>query len=265
MGANANPNPSGNQDGAHGGPGPSSSVQGGGGGGGGGGAAANGNPRNGCVAAAVGNSATAQALKHNPGISLEWSAEEQAMLEKRLNEYASLSSVVRYAKIAMELETKTVRDVALRCRWMNKKESGKRRKEDHNLARKNKDKKEKSADPSAKPSSSHLSGRPNVPPYSLPTISMEDDDISVEAIGGATGKLLQRNTEVLNQISTNIKTMQVQDNISLFCQIRDNLATIFNEIKDVPDIMNQMPPIPVKINEELANSMLPTTPSPMQS
>lgn len=39
---------------------------------------------------------------------------------------------------------------------------------------------EKSADPSAKPSSSHLSGRPNVPPYSLPTISMEDDDISVE-------------------------------------------------------------------------------------
>lgn len=31
----------------------------------------------------------------------------------------------------------------------------------------------------------------------------------VAAIGGATGKLLQRNTEVLNQISTNIKTMQV--------------------------------------------------------
>lgn len=33
--------------------------------------------------------------------------------------YASVSSILRYAKIAMELPSKTVRDVALRARWMN--------------------------------------------------------------------------------------------------------------------------------------------------
>jgi hypothetical protein len=32
--------------------------------------------------------------------------------------YASESNLVRYAKIAMKLKDKTVRDVALRCRWM---------------------------------------------------------------------------------------------------------------------------------------------------
>ena len=33
--------------------------------------------------------------------------------------YGSVSSILRYAKIAMELPSKTVRDVALRARWMN--------------------------------------------------------------------------------------------------------------------------------------------------
>jgi len=36
-----------------------------------------------------------------------------------MSRYASDSSVVRYAKIAMQLPNKTVRDVALRSRWMN--------------------------------------------------------------------------------------------------------------------------------------------------
>ncbi|CAN0858010.1 hypothetical protein LINGRAHAP2_LOCUS7037 [Linum grandiflorum] len=54
--------------------------------------------------------------------------------------YASESNIIRYAKIAMQLQSKTVRDVALRCRWMTKKEFSKRRKED-NLSRKSKDKK----------------------------------------------------------------------------------------------------------------------------
>lgn len=33
--------------------------------------------------------------------------------------YASETNIVRYAKIAVLLHNKTVRDVALRCRWMN--------------------------------------------------------------------------------------------------------------------------------------------------
>ncbi|KAL0413769.1 UNVERIFIED_CONTAM: hypothetical protein Sradi_1578600 [Sesamum radiatum] len=65
--------------------------------------------------------------------------------------YASESNIIRYAKIAVQLKNKTVRDVALRCRWMTKKEISKRRKEDFS-ARKCKDRKEKVVDSLAKPS-----------------------------------------------------------------------------------------------------------------
>lgn len=86
MGANANL--SGNRDGTHGG---AASLQGGGDGGGGGAAA--GNPSNGSAAVAGGNFGTAQALKHNPGLSMEWSAEEQAILEEGLNKLLFLTLI----------------------------------------------------------------------------------------------------------------------------------------------------------------------------
>jgi hypothetical protein len=35
-------------------------------------------------------------------------------------------------------------------------------------------------------------------------------------------------------------------------------------INDAPDIMKQMPPLPVKINEELINSLLPRATVPIQ-
>ena len=35
-----------------------------------------------------------------------------------MHRYASEPTIVRYAKIAMKMKDKTVRDVALRCRWM---------------------------------------------------------------------------------------------------------------------------------------------------
>ncbi|KAB1213247.1 hypothetical protein CJ030_MR5G009658 [Morella rubra] len=206
-----------------------------------------------------------QAMKHNPGISLEWSAEEQAILEEGLTNYPSESNIIRYAKIAMLLQNKTVRDVALRCRWMTKKENSKRRKEEHNLTRKNKDKKERVNDPSAK--LSHFAARPNVPPYAPPIIPMDNDDgISFKAIGGPTGELLEQNAQVLNQISANLAALQIPDNINLFCQTRDNIHRIMADlsVNDTPEVMKQMPPLPVKVNEELANSILPRTNLPMQ-
>lgn len=35
-------------------------------------------------------------------------------------------------------------------------------------------------------------------------------------------------------------------------------------VNDTPEVMKQMPPLPVKVNEELANSILPRTNLPMQ-
>ncbi|XP_058198104.1 uncharacterized protein LOC131313679 isoform X2 [Rhododendron vialii] len=201
--------------------------------------------------------ATQAALRHNPGISVEWTADEQSLLEELLTKYASERNIVRYAKIAMELKDKTVRDVALRCRWMNKKENGKRRKEDHSSTRKNKDKKEKVADPMAK-SAPHATNRSSGPPYAQPVISMDSDDgISYKAIGGVTGELLEQNAHALDQISANFAAFKMHENINLFCQARNNILTILNDLNDTPEIMKQMPPLPVKLNEELANSILP--------
>ncbi|KAH9606113.1 hypothetical protein KSS87_007255 [Heliosperma pusillum] len=84
------------------------------------------------------NSGILSGIKHNPGISTHWTAEEQAVFDDGLVKYASEINVLRYAKIAFSLPNKTVRDIALRCRWLNKKEVSKRRKEDH--TRKSKDK-----------------------------------------------------------------------------------------------------------------------------
>ncbi|WVZ97267.1 hypothetical protein U9M48_042816 [Paspalum notatum var. saurae] len=63
---------------------------------------------------------TVAALRHDPGLTARWSPEEQILLEKGLAQYAVDTTVVRYAKIAMSFPDKTVRDVALRCRWMAK-------------------------------------------------------------------------------------------------------------------------------------------------
>ncbi|WOL14320.1 hypothetical protein Cni_G23100 [Canna indica] len=251
MGASAN------LDGANGGALPGG---GGGGGAGGGGSSVPGNPSNGATAVA----GPAQALKHNPGLSIEWSSEEQAILEEGLSKYASESAIVRYAKIAMELQDKTVRDVALRCRWMTKKENSKRRKEEHNLTRKSKDKKERVTDTSAK-SSGHLGTRPNVPPYAPPMLPVDDDDISYKEIGGRTGELLETNADAFTRISANFANLRIQDNINLFCQTRDNILAVLKDLNDMPEIMKQMPPLPVKLNEELANSILPRPSMPMQN
>ncbi|XVE78240.1 hypothetical protein DITRI_Ditri13aG0128700 [Diplodiscus trichospermus] len=199
---------------------------------------------------------TPSGLRHNPGISGNWSPDEQSMLEDLLVKYASDSTIVRYAKIAKQLKDKTVRDVALRCRWMSKKENGKRRKEDHNSARKNKERREKGMDSSAK-STSHLTTRSNGPSYAPPMIPTDNDDgIPYTAIGGVTGELLEQNAQMFNQISANFAAFQVHDNINLLCKARDNIFSVLNDLGDLPEVMKQMPPLPVKVNEELANNIL---------
>ncbi|XP_074320066.1 uncharacterized protein LOC141656872 [Silene latifolia] len=202
------------------------------------------------------NSGVLSGIKHNPGISTDWTAEEQAILDDGLVKYASESNVVRYAKIALSMPNKTVRDIALRCRWLNKKEVSKRRKDDH--TRKSKDKREKVTENTSKPP--HVTSRPSGHPYSMPAVPVDSEDgISYEAIGGPTGEILKQNQQFFQQISANFSSFQVQDNISLFCQARDNLAKIMNSMSDTPEIMKQMPPLPVKLNEELANTILPRT------
>ena len=46
--------------------------------------------------------------------------------------------------------------------------------------------------------------------------------------------------------------------------IRILLLTSICSLNDMPDIMKQMPPLPVKMNDGLANIILPPPPHPMQ-
>ncbi|CAK9166753.1 unnamed protein product [Ilex paraguariensis] len=102
-------------------------------------------------------------LKHDTGLAVEWSAEEQYRLEDGLVKFADEPSIMRYVKIAATLHDKTVRDVALRCRWMTRK---RRKQEDHNLGKKVKDRKDKLVESSLNTNMSSASSL-NVAGYSL--------------------------------------------------------------------------------------------------
>ncbi|KAI3889658.1 hypothetical protein MKX03_007680 [Papaver bracteatum] len=199
-------------------------------------------------------------LNHDLELAVDWSLPEQSRLEEGLVRYADEPSIMRYIKIAALLPDKTVRDVALRCRWMTKKENGKRRKqEEHYMGKKVKDRKEKFGE-----SSSQLNLPPspalNMNAYSLMAHQMDQSDrISCEVLGGTTRHLLGENIQILNQIKANLETFKVHDNVSLFCHTRNNLAAILNNLRDMPGIMSRMPPLPVSVNEDLVNSILPHT------
>ncbi|KAH7293015.1 hypothetical protein KP509_28G007900 [Ceratopteris richardii] len=165
-------------------------------------------------------------LKHDPGIATEWSPEEQKALEDGLTKYASETPINKYIKIAATLPEKTVRDVALRCRWMLKRESEKRRKADEQTPpKKSKDKKDKLVD--CKPAA--VVQRSAVPAYAPPALALESDDgIPNEAIGGTAGQLLEQNLQIINQIKANITACKVQENTDLLVRFRDNIMAIAN-------------------------------------
>ncbi|XP_019056684.1 PREDICTED: uncharacterized protein LOC104802318 isoform X2 [Tarenaya hassleriana] len=192
-------------------------------------------------------------MMHNPGISMEWTPDEQAILEDGLVRYASESNLSRYAKIAMQLRNKTIRDVALRCRWMTKKESGKRRKEDRSLSRRGRDKKERTVDAS---NSSGLVTQTNNQIFAPPL---------VPTALGATSEVLRENEQMFNEISGNLASLKLKKNITHFSKVRDNIQKLLDNFdNDEPEMMKQMPPIPVKMEHELVNTIIHFSGLPMQ-
>ncbi|KAL6528078.1 hypothetical protein OROHE_015028 [Orobanche hederae] len=167
-------------------------------------------------------------FQYQQTISMDWTFEEQALLEEGLCKYGTESSIIRYAKIALQLNNKTVRDVALRCKWMTRKEISKRRKEDFST-RKSKDRKEKVIDSLAKPS--HLAVRSGLSHGPGVVSNCNDDIISYNDMGGTTHQLVQQNAWVFKQISTNLATHQICENIGLLSRARDNIFKILIRYK----------------------------------
>ncbi|KAK1438097.1 hypothetical protein QVD17_03900 [Tagetes erecta] len=191
-------------------------------------------------------------LKHDAGLAVEWSVEEQLKLEEGISIYADEPNIMKYIKIAATLRDKTVRDVALRCRWL----TSKRRKQDElKLARKLKDKKDKLVELSSKPTISSNSAM-KVAPFSVTMNNrIQSGGIHLEALSISTRHLLEQNRQVLGQISANISALKLQDNVNLFSHAKNNITAILNDMRCIPG-----PPLPVSLNTNLANTiLLPTT------
>ncbi|XP_008797935.1 uncharacterized protein LOC103712984 isoform X3 [Phoenix dactylifera] len=198
-------------------------------------------------------------LKHGIGLAADWSYEETAELKRGLIKYANEPTILKYIKIASSLPDKTVRDVAMRCRWMTK-ENGKRRKqEEYYAGKKIKDRKEKMVDCSAR-ADIHPIQPDNAAVYSsMMNHVNHNNQFSCEVapvIDGATQHLLGENARLFNKIAANISTFQMRNNIELFCRTRNNITGIINSMSEMPGVMSQMPPLPISINEDLVNSIL---------
>ncbi|KAL3510117.1 hypothetical protein ACH5RR_029518 [Cinchona calisaya] len=180
---------------------------------------------------------TVPGLKHEAGLAVEWSVEEQYKLEEGLVKFADEPTIMKYIKIAAVLQDKTVRDVALRCRWMM-------------------DRMEaclKTNMSSASPA--HMAA------YTIPLQPCDQNDSTspIPVLIGTTKHRLEENNQALARISANLTTFKLQDNVDLFLRTRSSLISILNDMRNMPGIMSQMPPLPVFINEELASSILPSS------
>ncbi|KAI7746950.1 hypothetical protein M8C21_005923 [Ambrosia artemisiifolia] len=184
--------------------------------------------------------------KHRAGLDGEWTVEEQYKLEQALVKYADESGMIKYVKIASTLRNKTVRDVAIRCRWMATK---RRKHEERSLWKRSKDKKDKWVESSSKPNVSSVS-TVNVGPLS---VSMDHrvrgHSVHLEALQGSIRHLLEQNSRVLGQISINMDSLR--DNVELFRQMKNNITAILNDMRCMPG-----PPLPVSLDEDLANTIL---------
>lgn len=206
-----------------------------------------------------GSSVPEPVLQNTNGVAVDWTPDEQSILEDGLAQYASESNIIRYAKIAVQLQNKTVREVALRCRWMFKRNIGKRSKEDYILTRKSKDRKEIMND--HLPSTSHLPTQSGSSSY-VPEVVCNGlhNDIIYSVLASPAGQLLKESAKALDQVSANFESHLVHENISLLYKVQKNIRQILNNLSDTPEKLRQMPPLPVKLNEALFNSLILSAP-----
>ncbi|VVA94466.1 unnamed protein product [Arabis nemorensis] len=192
-------------------------------------------------------------LKLDTSLASEWSNEEQYKLEDGLEKFKDKPSIMKYVKIAATLPDKTVRDVALRCRWMTRK---RRKAEELNCGKRISSSKDKQAELSSKSSiPSVLPDNMATYPFLMPFTS-SSKHITCEDLSGHAINLLEQNVRAFTQIRANLSSYKVEDNLDLFRQTRNNLITIQNDLNNMPGLMSQMPPLPVSINDDLSTTIL---------
>ncbi|KAI4385825.1 hypothetical protein MLD38_003818 [Melastoma candidum] len=199
---------------------------------------------------------TDSGTKHDEGLAVDWTAEEQAKLNEGIKRYANEPNIMKYIKMAGMLPSKTVRDVALRCRWLTRK---RRKPEEHSVGKKICNKKDKLVESSK---------RMNLPSELLINTARSTslfhpadrlEAAPFEGNIGPTKLLLEDNYRTFNQITANLHSLKLHENNDLLYRTRNNLAAILTEMRDMPGIMRRMPPLPVSIDDDLASTILPIT------
>ncbi|CAN8245013.1 unnamed protein product [Cochlearia groenlandica] len=194
-------------------------------------------------------------LKHEAALSVEWSVEEQYILEKGLSKFKDEPQVTKYVKIASTLPDKSVRDVAMRCKWMTQK----RRKGEEHISETNVSYRKVVDLP---PKLNMFSPVPQQNATYVMNHMSHSARMPFEVLSNAVMELLRQNAQAFSQISSNLSVCKPQDNISLFYLAKNNISTILNDMKELPGIISRMPPLPVSINNDLASRLMtsPTQP-----
>lgn len=198
---------------------------------------------------------SAQNLKYGGPLAAEWSYLELQVLKDCLDRYVNEHGIMKYIKIAASIPTKTVRDVAMRCQWIGNKPNTRRRRPTEHHSRKMKDRKDNMVGPSSWGSrSSHLVQMDTRVSSFVPNHAIQNSDSEIDR---AVQHVLDKNNQLLNQIDTNIQGFQVQNNIDLFHRVRTNIDGLLRIMSQMPGKMSEMPRLPVSVNENLANYLLP--------
>ncbi|XP_010542062.1 PREDICTED: uncharacterized protein LOC104815386 [Tarenaya hassleriana] len=167
-------------------------------------------------------------LIHNPGISVHWSAAEQKSLENLIARYFSphdtytdYEKVYMYAAIGRHFRDKTVRDVALRHRWMMEK---------HILGDKG----------HSALISSHACGTDS-------TFQLDTNDLVREAF--------TRIYQMQNEIDVNLRSSKPGANISLMCEVSMLISSIHGVSNGVAGQTKLTLPVPC-LKEEILDTLL---------
>ncbi|XP_044959614.1 uncharacterized protein LOC123410737 isoform X2 [Hordeum vulgare subsp. vulgare] len=192
------------------------------------------------------------------GSPSDWTPYELSIFQEGLARYAREPTIMKYIKIAAMLPTKTIRDVALRCRWTAGKESRRRKPDEFYAGKRIRDLKEKMV-PSTSLANFQMALPNSLVPFSTSMHHPGQNSLAtneVPVLDNATQHLLEENIQLLNQISANIGTFKLGENMDLFLRTNNNIQTILKRMSETPGVMGQMRALPEPVNEGQLNSLL---------
>ena len=202
-----------------------------------------------------------------PGLSLDWTEEEQRSLESLMLRFTPerMDPVQRYVRIAAALPQKSIRDVALRIQWANQMKRQRQEAHTGNGAHAH-------AHAHAHPHPhTHAHGRgmrgpggvmamqPNLGIVTPPLLPLMGD--GSPTVDGPIAYLLDANMSILNQFRTNMASFKVHENTQLLVQFRDNILQVLHAMDSMGGVMASLPPLPVSMNVDMANEFLPSRPA----